>query len=313
MIYNAKREGMMQKSFVIVYLTILALFMFTTEKVLAVVNVVTTNEDLASITKYIGKDKVAVESLAKGYENIHFVRPRPSFIVKLSKANMLVVQGLEYDNWVIPLVEKSSNKSIFRGSKGYVNASTGVKVINQVPERIDRSWGDVHPAGNPHYQLDPVNGKFMAKNITEGLKRVDPQNALYYENNYQQFLKTLAGKLTGWFKAMEPLKGKKIITYHASWPYFAQRFGLTIANTVEPKPGIPPSTKHIKELIEQINVDNIQCIMVEPYFNRSVPDMISQKTGIPVIIVPSSTGGVDGAADYFTLFDKLVALLNNKK
>lgn len=303
----------MNRLLILLFSTFLMLFILLPQKAFSVVDVVTTTEDLASITKMIGKDKVKVESLAKGYENVHFVRPRPSFIKKLSQADMLVVQGLEFDEWVIPLVERTSNRPIFRGGAGYVNASVGVKAMNQVSERINRAWGDVHAAGNPHYHLDPVKAKFMAKNITAGLKRVDHKNAEFYDQNYQQFLKNLAGKLNTWFQEMEPLKGKKIITFHASWPYFAQRFGLDILNTVEPKPGIPPTAKHAKYLIEQINLNDVHCIMVEPYFNHSVPRMISEKTGVKVITVPPSTGGVEGVDDYFALFDKLVELLNYKK
>lgn len=280
-----------------------------THEAIAIVKVITTTEDLAFITKYIGKDFVEVESLAKGYENLHFVTIRPSFIVKLRNANMLVISGMGLDEWINPLIEKSSNKKIFNNSPGYVDASNGIKPLEVPSEKIDRSMGDIHPEGNPHYWLDPVNSKFMALNITKGLKKVDPDNANEYEKNYMQYLKTLSSKLNIWLKEAKSFQGKKIITYHSSWPYFAKRFNIIIANTIEPKPGIPPSAKHVNLLIKQIKQENISLIMTEPYFSNSVPQMISKKTGIKALIIPSSTKGIKDANDYFALFDTIIEIL----
>jgi ABC-type Zn uptake system ZnuABC Zn-binding protein ZnuA len=296
----------MRKYLVLIILVVLMFFIPEFTIAQAPIKVITTTEDLASIAEQIGKERVQVESLSKGYENLHFVRLKPSFIVKLRDADMLVIAGMGIDEWVFTLIQKSANKTIFRGSKGYVNASNGVKPLNMPSERVNRSMGDIHGEGNPHYHLDPVNAKYMALNITRGLKKVDPAGAAVYEANYQRFLKELAAKLTTWLKQAAPLKGKNIITYHDSWPYFANRFGLKIVNNIEPKPGIPPSAKHVSYLVDQIKQSDVDVIMVEPYFNKSIPDMIGRKTGINVITVPSSTGGVAGVNSYFELFDKLI-------
>jgi zinc/manganese transport system substrate-binding protein len=275
------------------------------------VKVVTSTQDLASITKAIGGDKVEVFSIANGTQNPHFVAAKPSYILKLKNADMLVQVGLDLEPWLEPLVENSRNTRIQKGHPGYVDASRGIAPLGVPTGKVDRSMGDVHAHGNPHYWLDPVNAKTISANITSGLKRVDPDNAQYYEQQKQLFLKQLAAKITIWMKRAKPLQGQKILAYHDSWAYFTKRFGLQIAGYIEPKPGIPPSPKHIQSLIKRVKEEGISLIIMEPYFTKSSPSVIANATGAKIAVLPPSAGGT-GADDYFALFDTILnVLLNN--
>jgi len=273
------------------------------------IHVVTSSEDLESITKAIAGDKADVTSIGKGYQNPHFVPPKPSFMLKLKDANLLVEIGMELEVWLNPLVEGSRNSRIYKNAPGFVDASYGVPVLGSPASKIDRSLGDVHPFGNPHYWLDPVNAKYISANITEGLIRVDPDNAAYYEAHHQIFLKQLAHEITGWINRAKPLRGVHVITYHESWTYFANRFGLDVVGTIEPKPGIPPTPKHTQWLIETAQKQHVKFIMVEPYYNHAVADQVAKASGAKVVIVPPSVGGASGADNYFTLFDTILNLL----
>lgn len=270
------------------------------------IRVVTSTPDLAAIARAVGGDKVEVSSIAIGSQNLHFVPARPSHILKLKNADLLVQVGMGLEPWLPPLVESSRNAKIFLGSPGFVDASQGVTALNVPNGRVDRSMGDVHSAGNPHYWLDPVNAKIISGNILQGLKRADSENAAYYEQQRQAFLKQLASQLTGWMKRAQPLQGEKVITYHDSWPYFSKRFGLKVVGFIEPKPGITPSPKHIQSLIRQVKQEKVSLIIMEPYFNRSAPDMIAAATGARVVVLPPSVGGVSQAKDYWSLFDTLL-------
>lgn len=271
--------------------------------------VVTSSEDLAAIAQAVGGEKVEVFSIGKGYQDPHFVPPKPSYILKLQNADLLVRTGMELDIWLDPLVEGSRNRRIFRNGPAYVDASQGIHVLGAPASKLDRSLGDVHPYGNPHYWLDPVNAKYISLNIANGLKRIDPADAAYFDAHRLLFLKALAAKLTVWIKKAEPLKGVKVITYHDSWPYFEQRFGLDIVGHIEPKPGIPPSPRYLAELMQNVKVQHVKLILVEPYYNRSAPDMIARATGAKVIILPPSVGGLPGVDNYFALFDTLINTL----
>ncbi len=289
------------------FLCLMALLIFLSGGAEAKISVVTTTEDLAAITREIGREQVTVSSLGKGYQNPHFIPPKPSFILKLKNADLLVVVGMGLETWLPPLVQNSRNPHLFLGGKGYVNASQGIPpIMPQTGGQIDRSMGDVHPAGNPHYWLDPVNAKFMAANITKGLKRVDPAHAALYEAHYQEFIKELAKKLTEWMGRAKMLSGKKVVAYHNTWPYFVRRFKLDVVAFVEPKPGIPPAPKHTQSVIQTIQEKQASLIMVEPYFSQTTPNMIARSTGARVVVLPSSVKGVPEASDYFELFDTIL-------
>lgn len=273
------------------------------------VKVVTSTEDLAAITRAVGGDKVDVFAMGKGYQNPHFVPPKPSFILKLKDADMLVQVGMELEAWLPPLVENARNPKINRGAVGFVDASAGVPILDAPASKVDRSMGDVHGMGNPHYWLDPVNAKYISANIVTGLKRVDPADSAYFDAQRTAFLKQLAGKITGWGNAAKPLHGVKVITYHESWPYFAKRFGLDVVGYIEPKPGIPPSPKYLAGLIQKVKQENVKLIVMEPYFSHSGPDMVAKATGAKVVVLPPSVGGATGVDNYFSLFDTLINTL----
>src|SRR6476660_6978209 len=224
------------------------------------IKVVTTTTDLKSITELIGGDKVSVSSIATGYQNPHFVDPKPSYIIGLSKADLFVTVCLDLEiGWSPQLLTSSRNTKIQKGAEGYVDASKGNGLL-QVPSSANRAEGDIHIYGNPHYWLDPLNGKVIARNITNGLERIDPSNKSFYEANLQSFFGKVDLKLKEWTAKMAPYKGSKIIAYHNEWVYFERRFGLQIVDFMEPKPGIPPSPSQLVKVIKEVQSNNIKVI-----------------------------------------------------
>ncbi|MGA2405242.1 MAG: metal ABC transporter substrate-binding protein [Bacteroidales bacterium] len=267
------------------------------------INVVTTTADLKSITEFIGKDKVDVSSIATGYQNPHFVDPKPSYIIKLSKADMFVTVGLDLETgWSPQLLSSSRNPKIQKGSNGYVDASVGVALL-QVPSSINRGEGDIHIYGNPHYWLDPVNGKQIAKNICDGLEKISPENTAFFEANLKSFNTKIDLKLKEWTMKMSPYRGVKIIAYHNEWCYFEQRFGLIIVDFMEPKPGIPPTPSQLVKIISEVKSNTIKVIISSPYFTTSSSDVVSKQTGAKTIVLGTSVGAFDSIKDYFDLFD----------
>jgi ABC-type Zn uptake system ZnuABC Zn-binding protein ZnuA len=267
------------------------------------VKVVTTIPDLKSITELIGGNKVSVLSIATGYQNPHFVDPKPSYIINLSNADMFVTVGLDLETgWSPQLLSSSRNNKIQKGAAGYVDASTGV-TLYQVPSSVNRAEGDIHIYGNPHYWLDPVNGKVIARNIADGLERVDPANKATYEANLQAFNSKVDAKMKEWQLKIAPFKGAKIIAYHNEWVYFETRFGLQIVDFMEPKPGIPPSPSQLVKVIKEVKANNIKVIISSPYFTTSSSDVVSKQTGAKELTLATSTGAFDSIKNYFDLFD----------
>jgi zinc/manganese transport system substrate-binding protein len=267
------------------------------------IKVVTTTTDMKSIAEFIGGDKVSVTSIATGYQNPHFVDPKPSYIISLSNADLFVTVGLDLETgWSPQLLASSRNTKIQKGAAGYVDASTGVGLL-QVPSAANRGEGDIHIFGNPHYWLDPLNGKVIARNITNGLERIDPANKSFYENNLQAFFKKIDDKLKGWLEKFNPYRGAKIIAYHNEWVYFEKRFGLEIVDFMEPKPGIPPSPIQLVKVIKEVKANNIRVIVSSPYFTTSSSDVVSKQTGAKELTLATSVGAFDGIKDYFDLFD----------
>jgi ABC-type Zn uptake system ZnuABC Zn-binding protein ZnuA len=265
--------------------------------------VVTTTSDLRSITELIGKDEVDVSSIATGFQNPHFVDPKPSYIIKLSKADMFVTVGLDLETgWSPQLLSSSRNPKIQKGSNGYVDASVGVNLM-QVPSSVNRGEGDIHIYGNPHYWLDPVNGKQIAKNICNGLEKISPENKAFFEANLQAFNNRIDLKLEEWAMKMSPYKDSKIIAYHNEWCYFENRFGIIIVDFLEPKPGIPPTPTQLVKIISEIKSNTIKVIISSPYFTTSSSDVVSQQTGAKTVILGTSVGAFDSIKDYFDLFD----------
>jgi len=265
---------------------------------------VTATEDLASITREVGGDRVEVTSIGKGYQDPHFIEPKPSFLLLLLKADLLEVVGLELEiGWLPPLLDQSRNNNIRPGQKGYLDVSQGVEILDRPSGAINRSMGDVHPLGNPHYWLDPANAVRMAIEIEAKLAELRPGDATYFAQRLQTFKVRMNDANKRWLALMAPYRGAKIVTYHPSWPNFAHHFGLQIAGTVEPKPGIPPSPSHTLEIINLIKDQKIKVILMEPYFDRKTPDFIAERTGSKVVVMYPSVGGKPGLDDYFKLFD----------
>jgi len=276
----------------------------------AAVNVMASTEDLADLTRQVGGDKVKVESIARGYQDPHFVEAKPSFILKLAKADLLVVVGRELEiGWLPPLIQQSRNAKIQPGAEGYLDASLTAKILEIPTGQITRAMGDVHPQGNPHYWLDPGNGRHIAKAIADKLAKMAPADAAYFQSRYADFDKRLAEAEKRWDAQMAPYKGLKIVTYHRSWPNFTDRFGLDVIGYVEPRPGIPPSPSHTIDLIGEMKRQNVKLILVEPYFDLKTPNSIARETGATVLVLAPSVGGDKDITDFLKLFDHDVDLV----
>jgi ABC-type Zn uptake system ZnuABC Zn-binding protein ZnuA len=276
----------------------------------AAIKVMTSTEDLASIVREVGGDKVTGEALARGYQDPHAVEAKPSFVFKLHGADLLVVVGRELESaWLPALITQSRNSKIQPGGPGYLDASLTARIMDMPTGPITRAMGDVHPQGNPHYWLDPGNGRRIAKAVEQKLAALSPGDAAYFAQRYADFDRRLGEAERRWDAAMAPYKGLKIVTYHRSWTNFASRFGLDVIGYVEPKPGIPPSPAHQLTLMQEMKRQNIKLILVEPYFDRKTPDAIARDTGARVVVMPPSVGGVKPIGDYLQLFDYNVNLL----
>jgi zinc/manganese transport system substrate-binding protein len=273
-------------------------------------NVMATTEDLASIAREVGGDKVNVESIAKGYQDPHFVEAKPSFILKLQKADLLIAVGRELEiGWLPPLVQQSRNGKIQPGAQGYLDASLEALILEVPTGQITRAMGDVHPLGNPHYWMDPENGKRVAKEIADKLGQLRPNDKAFYDQRLADFTARLDAAEKRWLAMMAPYKGTKVVTYHRSFPNFAERFGLDIVGYVEPRPGIPPTPQHTLDLMNEMKRQNVKLVLVEPYFDLKTPNAIGRETGAKVLVMPPSVGGVKEVGDYFKLFDYDINLL----
>ncbi len=270
----------------------------------ATLHVLTTTSDLAAIAREVGGDKVSVESFAVGTQDPHFVDPKPSFIVKLNHADLYVKRGLDLEVGWAPVLEKGArNVDILPGGPGYVDASTGIQPLEVPGGIVSRALGDVHPYGNPHYQLDPTNAKIIARNIVDGLSRKDPSQRAYYEQRLADFSRRLDERLARWTEMLAPYRGRKIVTYHKSWDYFARRFGLQIIGEMEPKPGVAPSPAHLAELIMLMQREHCMLLIKEPFYPENLTRVVAEKTGATVLTLPESPGGAPGTDDYFSFID----------
>jgi zinc/manganese transport system substrate-binding protein len=273
-------------------------------------NVITTTEDLASIAREVGGDRITVESIARGYQDPHFVEAKPSFILKLQKADLLVVVGRELEiGWLPPLVQQSRNGRIQPGGEGYLDASLTAQILEIPSGAITRAMGDVHPFGNPHYWTDPENGKQIARGIAQKLVQFRPSERALFEQRLGDFIARLDAAEKRWLAMMAPYKGTKVVTYHRSFPNFAERFGLDIMGYVEPRPGIPPTPQHTLDLMNEMKRQHVKLVLVEPYFDLKTPTAIGRDTGAEVLVMPPSVGGNKQVTDYFKLFDYDINLL----
>ena len=292
------------------FLLIMATLLASSASAQSKLTVITTTEDLASIGREIGGDHITIESLARGYQDPHFVEAKPSFILKLQKADLLVAVGRELEiGWLPPLIQQSRNSKIQPGSSGYLDASLGATILEIPTGTITRAMGDVHPQGNPHYWMDPENGKRIGKEIADKLSEIRSNDRAYFQQRLADFTSRLDASEKRWLAQMAPYKGSKVVTYHRSFPNFAERFGLDIIGYVEPKPGIPPTPQHTLDLINEMKRQNVKVILVEPYFDLKTPNAIGRDTGAEVLVMPPSVGGTKEVTDYFKLFDYDINLL----
>src|SRR5882724_4275967 len=276
----------------------------------AKLNVVATLPDFGSLAREVGGDKIDLVVLAKATEDPHFVDARPSFVVSLRNADVLIDGGAELElGWLPPLLQNARNPKIEIGKPGRVQTSQGIRLMN-VPANVTRAAGDVHALGNPHFMSDPIIAKAVAQHIAQSFSTVDPANGGFYDANYKKFEATINAKLQEWGAALLPFKGQNVVAYHDSWPYFAHRFGLNIDIFLEPKPGIPPSPSHLAEVIEKMKAQKIKAIIVEPFHDRKIADRVASATGAKVVDFDQYPGALPNTDTYVKLIDALVARLS---
>ena len=274
---------------------------------LAAVTVVASTTDLADIVKQVGGDRVSVYSIAKPNQDLHMIEPRPSDVLRIKRAQLVVRIGMDLDQWLDALLNAAANAKVNRGGQGYVDASVGIRKLEVPREQITGASGDIHVYGNPHYWLDPLNAEAISASILEGLKRVSPADANYFERNRNAFLAALRSAMRRWQEKLSPYQGRKIVIYHDAWPYFVRRFNLKVLGCIEPKPGIPPTASHIASLIEQIKAEKQPVVIADAaYYPDKAAKSIAARTGAKFVVIPSSVGGERGADDYISLFDCIV-------
>ncbi|HEY3601915.1 MAG TPA: metal ABC transporter substrate-binding protein [Chthoniobacterales bacterium] len=272
----------------------------------AKLNVVATLPDFGALAREVGGDNVDVTVLAKPTEDPHFVDARPSFVVKLRNADVLIDGGAELEmGWLPPLLQNARNPKLEIGQPGRVQASQGIRLM-EVPAQLTRAAGDVHAMGNPHFMVDPIVAKAVAAHIASAFSTLDPTHASQYQTNEKEFENTINARLQEWGEKLLPYRGQSLVAYHDSWPYFAHRFGFNISLFLEPKPGIPPSPSHLAEVIAQMKAQKIKAILVEPYHNRKIAQKVAEATGAKVVDFCQFPGGLPNTPTYVKLIDALV-------
>ncbi len=273
------------------------------------IRVVATTTDLKALTEAVGGELVEVDALARGNQNAHDLEIRPSLMVKVRRADLLVMNGLELDQWAEVVVQGANNPKVIPGAPGRVDASEGILVLEVPHSRVDRSMGDVHPVGNPHYTVDPGMAPAITANILQGLARVAPRHRATFERNRQDFLRRLDQAMARWSASLAPFKGAKVIVDHNMWPYFLTRFGLVQAGSVEERPGIPPTPGHLSKLIAQIREEKIRIILTVPWGDRQLAERVAQEAGAKTVLVASAVGAVRGTDTYLDAIDYNVKAL----
>ncbi|MDD5217472.1 MAG: metal ABC transporter substrate-binding protein [Candidatus Omnitrophica bacterium] len=273
-------------------------------------NVVATTTTLASIASEIAGDKIAISAIASPKQNIHFYAPTPKDVLRVKKADVFIHQGLDLEAWRQPLLDAAGNLRFLGEGKYSIDVSKGISLL-EIPTTLSRAEGDIHIYGNPHYIGDPENAEIVASNIAEGLAAVEPENAAFFRKNAEEFNKRLDAKIKDWEARMAKFQGAPIVTYHRSWSYFVKRFGLTVVGEIEPKPGIPPTAKHIGELIGQIKGENAKVIIKEYFEENRTPKKIAAETGIRIVNLSQTVGGPEAAKDYVSLMEQNISLLED--
>ena len=273
------------------------------------IRVVATIPDLKALTEAVGGDLVDVEALARGTQNAHEIEVRPSLMLKIRRADVLVQNGLDLESWADVAVQGSNNARIVRGSAGWIDASRGIPLLDVPTVRVDRSMGDVHPLGNPHYTLDPGLAPAITQNILDGLSRVAPEHRAAFERNRQAFLTRLAQAIAGWLRTMEPFRGRKVVVYHPQWIYFLTRFGLEEAGWVEDRPGIPPSPGHLVRLVQKMKNEHVKILIYAAWNDQKLAARIAEEANAKALLLAPMVGGVKAADSYLSLFDYNISTL----
>ncbi|MEK7745592.1 MAG: metal ABC transporter substrate-binding protein [Elusimicrobiota bacterium] len=277
---------------------------FLAVPVSAKLSIVTTTEDLAAIAAAIGGDAVSVQSIARGYQDPHFVEAKPSHLLKLKRAGLFIQIGLELEAaWAGALLQNARNPDLLPGNPGFLEVSQECEILDRPTGPVDRSKGDVHPLGNPHYWTDPENGRMIARSVARKLSELAPADAGLFQKNLRAFEEELDRKSKEWVELAAPLRGLPVVTYHNSWVNFARRFGLEVIDFVEPRPGVPPSPAHVRSLIGKMKARKVPIILIETYWDVKVPMRIAEETGAALAVLPASVGGRPHIHSYFDLFD----------
>ena len=276
--------------------------------------VVTTTSDLVSIVEAVGGEQVKVDSIASGKQDPHHLQARPKYVMMARNADLWIRTGMELEiGWEMPVIDGSRNRKIRPGNEGHLDASVNIHKL-EIPDAnmLTRAMGDVHASGNPHYLIDPDNAKVVANDIAVRMGQLDPENAEAYKKNAEAFSAKIDEKMTGWMQKMEPLKGKSIVTYHKSWLYFCDHFGVNIAIELEPKPGVPPSPTHLTRAIQTVAAEDIEIILQEPWYSQKAANRVAEESDVRVVTAPIFTGSDLEAQDYFSLIDLIVNRLTGQ-
>ena len=301
---NHRSPNAARGSFTLVLAAACGLLLTTTAS--AKLNIVVTTPDLAAIAKEVGGDKIEITTLARPTEDPHFVDAKPSFIVKLNRADALIEGGAELEvGWLPPLLAGARNAKLASGQPGRILCNEGIAML-EVPSQLTRAEGDIHPQGNPHFVVDPANARIIAAHLADAFGKLDASSAETFRANGKKFTETLDAKLAEWTAKLAPFKGAKVVSYHKSWPYFAVRFGLEMEIYLEPKPGIPPSPAHLAEVITKMKAQHTRVIIVDPYLNRRTAETVARSTDATVVDVAQFPGAIKGTDSYLALMDYLV-------
>ena len=278
----------------------------------AKLNVVASLPDFAAIAEEIGGTQVKVTSIARGTEDPHFVDARPSFIRVLNQADVLIEGGAELEiGWLPPLVNGARNAKILADAPGHIILSKGIQMLDVPTGPVDRSMGDIHPLGNPHYWLDPANGRIIAGQLAAAFSQIDAPNQAYYHENLKKFAARLDVKMVEWTKQLAPYRGTKVVTYHTSYDYFLHRFGLELAGTIEAKPGIEPSPSYVNKLVPRLKAAGAKLVLIEPFRPRKTPEYVARSIDAKLLILPEKVGASEKVKDYLSLFDNAVSQITD--
>ncbi len=298
------------KAFTWLFIFCLCIFMAkTTAQADGQLKVVVTTQDLADIVRNVGGDRVQVTCICRDGQDPHFVETKPSYLRSLQQADAFIETGLSLEiGWAPSLLRSARNPKIMPGHSNFMEASAGIKVLEKPTGKVDRTRGDAHPDGNPHYTLSPNNVKQVARNITIFLKKIDPQGSQIYDKNYSNYWYMIDNADKRWKAALKPFAGSSIVTYHSTWTYFAQHFGLKVCGHVEPKPGVSPSSAQLNELVKTMAASNAKAIVYEPWYPANLPNSLAKRTGAQALMlnIQPAAQGVSGQSTYIQMMDRNV-------